>query len=304
MKFLPAFIVSLICTSLLASPAFGAGVRVNDEPVPYKVWSISVMPGDTLAFEGIEQGSATLDGKPVKSGWTAPDKAGHHLLEVKPEHGGSAYTISVFVLEPSAKINSSGYLNGYRVGTYPKDTPSGFIRYDEGDYNLPLSPNFTLGQFLCKQQPSHYPKYLVVTPSLLTRLEALLASLNEDGLTEAASFFVMSGFRTPFYNTAIGSAKFSRHMYGDAADVYLDVSPRDGVMDDINSDGKITKADANFMYDHAQSLFASARTCQKVASALTAPMPCTDRSFTSMGAAARHAGGGSGLRRRRSQARA
>ena len=44
-------------------------------------------------------------------------------------------------------------------------------------------------------------------------------------------------------------------MYGYAADVYVDVSPRDGVMDDLNLDGEITKAVANFLYDCAQELF-------------------------------------------------
>jgi len=87
------------------------------------------------------------------------------------------------------------------------------------------------------------------------RLETLRENLVADGITDAKTFFVMSGFRTPFYNTAIGSAKYSRHMYGDASDIYIDVSPRDGNMDDLNKDGKITKADANFLYDYAAKLF-------------------------------------------------
>lgn len=65
----------------------------------------------------------------------------------------------------------------------------------------------------------------------------------------------MSGFRTPFYNSAIESAKFSRHMYGDAADIYVDYKPRNGNMDDLNRDGKSTKADANWLYDYAQKLY-------------------------------------------------
>ena len=89
------------------------------------------------------------------------------------------------------------------------------------------------------------------------RLEALLESLNDDKTIEAETFFVMSGFRTPFYNTAIGSARFSRHMYGDAADIYVDVKPRNGTMDDLNRDGKINKADADFLYDYAQKLYRS-----------------------------------------------
>jgi uncharacterized protein YcbK (DUF882 family) len=58
---------------------------------------------------------------------------------------------------------------------------------------------------------------------------------------------VMSGFRTPQYNRGggnpTGRAGLSRHMYGDAADIYID-SNHDGVMDDLNHDGRIDIADS------------------------------------------------------------
>ena len=47
----------------------------------------------------------------------------------------------------------------------------------------------------------------------------------------------MSGYRTPYYNKKIGNVKYSRHVYGNAADVYVDING-DGVIDDLNSDGK------------------------------------------------------------------
>jgi len=54
---------------------------------------------------------------------------------------------------------------------------------------------------------------------------------------------VMSGFRTPQYNGPGGEGRsgVSRHMYGDAADVFVD-DDGDGRMDDLNRDG-----DVNFM---------------------------------------------------------
>jgi len=58
---------------------------------------------------------------------------------------------------------------------------------------------------------------------------------------------VMSGFRTPRYNRSggntAGRANLSRHMYGDAADVYVD-NNRDGQPDDITGDRRVTTADA------------------------------------------------------------
>ena len=44
-------------------------------------------------------------------------------------------------------------------------------------------------------------------------------------------------------------------MYGDAADIYPDVEGGDGVMDDLNGDGRVTRADANFLYDFADRLY-------------------------------------------------
>ena len=56
---------------------------------------------------------------------------------------------------------------------------------------------------------------------------------------------VMSGFRTPRYNhsggNTAGRANLSRHMYGDAADVFVD-NDRNGSMDDINGDGRVDTA--------------------------------------------------------------
>jgi uncharacterized protein YcbK (DUF882 family) len=65
----------------------------------------------------------------------------------------------------------------------------------------------------------------------------------------------MSGFRTPQYNhsggNTAGRANLSRHMYGDAADVYVD-NNRDGQPDDITGDGRVTTADAERLAQAAE----------------------------------------------------
>jgi uncharacterized protein YcbK (DUF882 family) len=57
----------------------------------------------------------------------------------------------------------------------------------------------------------------------------------------------MSGFRTPQYNRrggdSTGRAGLSRHMYGDAADVWVD-DDGDGQMDDLDGDGRHDLDDA------------------------------------------------------------
>ncbi|NBC16040.1 MAG: hypothetical protein GVY18_01850, partial [Bacteroidetes bacterium] len=40
--------------------------------------------------------------------------------------------------------------------------------------------------------------------------------------------------------------KYSRHLYGGAADIFVDVDA-DGAMDDLNDDGRVTRADAKVL---------------------------------------------------------
>ena len=251
-------LLSIALLSLISpSFAFGADRPILDgQVIPYKTWHITRLPNEALGLTLPDGYSAKLDGALVSAGTLVSNKAGSQTLVINKADGSPFSKVSVFTLEPISSVDKKGWLNGYRIGKYPKNPPKGFIRLDgPEDRNISVSPHFKLGQFLCKQQPKAWPKYVLVSQPNLKRLETLRENLVADGITDAKTFFVMSGFRTPFYNTAIGSAKYSRHMYGDASDIYIDVSPRDGNMDDLNKDGKITKADANFLYDYAAKLF-------------------------------------------------
>ena len=236
-------------------------VEVNGEALPMQTWFATVMPGQELNIALPSGYAMRIDGK-FKSrrgainAWRAPDIAATTDIVILKPNGDLANQLTVFTLEPAANLRN-GRLNGYRIGAYPKDAaPAGYIRLNgPSDLESKVSPHFRVGQFICKQQPGHWPKYVLVTPALLTRLESVLTELNQSGRTEADTLFVMSGYRTPFYNTAIRGAKKSRHMYGDAADVYVDVAPNDGVMDDLSGDGRITKTDANWLFDFASGVF-------------------------------------------------
>lgn len=250
---------SLLKFAGLTGAAQAAPVSLDGEPLPHTVWHHLALPGDTVEYTAPAGMTAYLDGESFEADepLVAPEKPGTYSLEFRNLEGEVTHEVALFVLEPSSNVDASGRINGFRMGDYPQDTPRGFIRLDEGYGDVNVSPSFKIGQFLCHQQPDHWPKYLLVSGDNLQRLEALLTSLNEDGITDADTFFVMSGYRTPFYNTAIGSATLSRHMYGDATDIYVDVAPRDGVMDDLNRDGAINKADADWLYDYAEDLFAA-----------------------------------------------
>ena len=87
---------------------------------------------------------------------------------------------------------------------------------------------------------------MVLDAELLRKLESLLAVANAAGY-RATTFHVMSGYRTPAYNRAIGNVAYSRHTWGAAADIFID-EDADGRMDDLNNDGRSDVRDAELLY--------------------------------------------------------
>jgi hypothetical protein len=49
--------------------------------------------------------------------------------------------------------------------------------------------------------------------------------------------------------------KYSRHIYGGAADIFLDENPKDKMMDDLNQDGKSDYKDAAIIYEIIDELY-------------------------------------------------
>ncbi|UTA47865.1 D-Ala-D-Ala carboxypeptidase family metallohydrolase [Simiduia sp. 21SJ11W-1] len=241
-------------------------VAVNTRNIDHSVDFQPVMPGQALSFTfdddasyRLTVGAVEIQSQARKITWLAPAKAGHLPAIIRRDGAEAAIQLQIFVLEPATHIKQ-GKLNGYRIGEYPPArhglksyaAPTGYIEVQSSMLQLPVSPHFTLGQFLCKQA-SGYPKYLVLRPRLLQKLELLLQDLNQEGIA-TDGLVVMSGYRTPFYNRSIGNVSASRHLYGGAADVYVDVLPKNGVMDDLNGDGKVNLADATYLYERADKL--------------------------------------------------
>jgi hypothetical protein len=138
----------------------------------------------------------------------------------------------------------------YESGGTPRSAsyanPKGFIEVTRENKDTAVSEHFKIGQFLTKDQFDVWPKYLLLEPKLLDKLELSIQELEKDGV-DVKHVHVMSGFRTPRYNQSGGNtggrANLSRHMYGDGVDVYVD-NNRDGHPDDITGDGKVDTADA------------------------------------------------------------
>ena len=150
----------------------------------------------------------------------------------------------------------AGSVGGYRVGFWPEErgrlrseayeNPEGFIEVTQQNQATRISEHFQLKDFLTHDQHDVWPKYLVLREPLLDKLELVIQDLEDHGIP-ARFVHVLSGFRTPQYNTAMGDgsgrARDSRHQFGDAADIFIDTN-RDGRMDDLNRDGRVNVRDS------------------------------------------------------------
>jgi hypothetical protein len=187
----------------------------------------------------------------------APEQPGIYELEVGSAEASRRLGEVKFVVKVPFDRKQGQGLGGYNIGRYPTEgsrrsdryaPPSGFIEVTRENQNLQLSEHFVLREFLTHDQKGVWPKYAVVEPRLIEKLELVMSELNAMGIP-ARRFVVMSGFRTPQYNRrglSNGRAVLSRHQYGDAADVWVD-NNADNYMDDLNRDGRRDTRDARVM---------------------------------------------------------
>ena len=133
-------------------------------------------------------------------------------------------------------------LHGRRSEAY--DNPAGFVEVTEANAGVHVSDHLTLGDFVTHDGAA-FPKYVVLREALLDKIELVLNDLEAHGVS-TEHIRILSGFRTPSYNFALGDAsgraRESRHQYGDAVDVIVDAN-HDGRMDDLNNDGRTDVAD-------------------------------------------------------------
>lgn len=258
---------------LLGSPGLAAGFEVNpdtaslvvqfeDETIVRPVMAVSVLPGEQALLRTSTPSASVRQAQSSPgtvfristNSWrfVAPKSPGLYPLLVTDSSREASIRLQVFVLRPWDPDRRS--LAGYRVGHYQErarrgletyEPPEGFMKVTAENRAVRLSPNFHLEQFLCKQT-DEIPQFVLVRTRLLQRLEQVLHTVRERG-HDAPTLHVMSGFRTPYYNRAIGNTtKYSRHLYGDAADIFIDAD-RDGEMDDLTGDDRAGREDANYL---------------------------------------------------------
>ena len=239
-------------------------VQYQDRILSYAIESLAVLPDETVRLEMTDPQPAAecialktqTPVAPIAAGswiWQAPSEPGLRRLLIQQPDTGYTMTIHVFVMVPF-QAGSATRIKGYRIGNYPRRTvhssvlyqpPRGFIRVTQANQATQVSPHFQLRQFACKQSDK-FPQYLLLDPKLVVKCEQLVERLNRAGYP-CQTLVVMSGYRTPYYNRRLGNVRFSSHVWGRAADVYVD-EDRDGLMDDLNQDGKNNYRDAAILY--------------------------------------------------------
>ncbi len=252
----------------LNQDTYQCALEIGEQIYDWNVLARFVLPGESLPirivpkstsnsknYGWISSGGSLLDKGQTEKIWIAPQTPGLYPLIIT---NGSIKTINIFVMVPFENLKGSR-LNGYLIGSYPKSPsphpkltkPKGFIEVTPEVENTPLSPNFTLKEFVCRQ-PSDYPKYLALKEELIIKLELLLAKIRNSGY-QCSKLVVFSGYRPPRFNAGGGGGRHSAHIYGGAADIFID-EDNNGLIDDLNGDGRCNSKDSKILFDLANEL--------------------------------------------------
>ena len=206
--------------------------------------------GSTAVLSAGQQRETSAD-------FAAPEKPGVYKLGVQLQQATRELRdFNVVTLVPFSQ-KRGGKIGLYYLGSWPFEgggtprtpayaNPNGFIEVTPENADTPVSVHFKLRDFLTKDQPNVWPKYLLLNPKLLDKLELTIQELEASG-HPIQRVHILSGFRTPNYNhvggNTQGRANLSRHMYGDASDIFID-NDGNGSMDDLNHDGRVDVHDA------------------------------------------------------------
>jgi len=234
---------------LASSRGVSGKLRASFQTQPAPITPDTLPPGGSLSY--------------ARGSEVASEPKGVGIWRVLLTIGNAVRPISGFnvITELPFSVKKNGRIGLYFIGNWPNErgaagpskaptgaygNPAGFIEVTPENADTPVSDHFKLRDFITHDQPNVWPKYLVLRPQLVDKLELVLSDLEAHGF-DVHGVKVMSGFRTPQYNATGGNtggrANLSRHMYGDASDIYID-NDGDGQMDDLNHDGRITIDDS------------------------------------------------------------
>lgn len=237
-------------------------LRVNGNPLPENRLAFVVMPGDsvTLSVQSENAGWSVTEGCPSSGagasfGWRAPRNHGIFYVDVSCGDAVEKYTVIVPVESCRWRTTT---LNSYPIGSYEDGNsrngiPDYFIELTASSSGARISTHLTIGQFLCHVE-GNYPQYMAFDLRLADKLEAILVAVQEV-YPQASDIRNISGFRTPAYNASIGNETTeSLHLYGQAADIWIESWPSNNLMDDLDRNKRIDVYDGEYLVEIVRKL--------------------------------------------------
>jgi hypothetical protein len=238
----------------------GNQANSRSEPGP---WSV-LFNGCPMKFEGNSRFSGIVPKDPgfyplhIESRQLPNQDSVSPNLSQAPGKEKTGPTLLIIVLHPFSRLKD-GVIDQYPMGSYPNPEeapekvipkavrssyhpPKGFIEVTASNRKVFLSQHYRLQDFISPLNVP-FPQFIALSPALLLKLEWMTLYLKHYSQNPEARLTILSGFRTPRYNQSISGALWSRHIYGDAADLIVDMTPPDGLMDDLNRDGRLDRED-------------------------------------------------------------
>lgn len=147
--------------------------------------------GETGAETGSDTGGET--GWPAEVCWLGLDRDDSVCVPTVADDGsfGSDYAY------PPAYKGSAQYA-----------MPERFVDLDAIDPDLDIAPNFVVSEYMVASKG----RWGILQPHHVEKLQEIRDAIG-------GPLTITSGYRNPTYNAGVGGATYSRHMYGDGADL-------------------------------------------------------------------------------------
>ena len=183
----------------------------------------------------------------------------HGIFTLTGRGGNAVQEWAVIVPVDSRRMRTTT-LNSFPMGFYGGVTavtreqlPERFVEIRQNSYHTRLSTHLAVSDML-QTVTGDWPQYMALELDIILKLEMLLDEVRIH-YPPARSINIISGFRTPALNASIGNeTSTSLHLYGKAADFWIESWPSNNLMDDIDRNKRIDVYDGEFLVELTRSL--------------------------------------------------
>lgn len=239
-------------------------ISVNGASLSNSLFVFTADPGETVTLSCADSlswsiPSLNVQGTGTEFSVTLP--RAHGIYTVTGSDSLSVQQWSILVPLGSGQVRTAT-VNSFLLGFYGDGNTrdhlpdGGFIELWSDDYNTRISTHLTFADLLCHTE-GEWPQYMVLDTRLVYKLEQVLEEVAVC-YPEARVIHCISGFRTPAYNEAIGNETgFSLHLYGAAADIWIESWPANNLIDDLDRNKRIDVFDGEVIVQASRTLEAA-----------------------------------------------